>query len=85
VTRTLPTQIREAMELRREVEAREAALYGPLLEDVKLLRRRGFGVHIECRGYRVGNRLMDAGQLAATAARERRLREPLPTPPPGDD
>ena len=51
----------------------EALLYGPLLPDVRFLRQRGFGVHMEGDRYRVGNRLMDAGQLKRIAARERRL------------
>lgn len=49
------------------------SLYGTLLADVVLLRRRGFGVHREGDFYRVGNRLLDADGLRAVAARERRL------------
>ena len=51
----------------------ERLLYGPLAADVRFLRQRGFGVHMEGDRYRVGNRLMDAGQLGGVAARERRL------------
>ena len=51
----------------------ERLLYGPLLPDVRFLRQRGFGVHREGDRYRVGNRLMDGGQLRGVAARERRL------------
>ena len=51
----------------------EWLLYGPLLPDVRFLRRRGFGVHMEGDRYRVGNRLMTAGRLRGVAARERRL------------
>jgi hypothetical protein len=51
----------------------EWLLYGPLLADVRFLRQRGFGVHMEGDRYRVGNRLMNGGQLKGVAARERRL------------
>jgi hypothetical protein len=51
----------------------ERALYGPLMPDVTFLRQRGFGVHREENGFRVGNRLVDADGLRAIAARERRL------------
>ncbi len=51
----------------------EKRLYGALMEDVTLLRRRGFGVHCEGNLFRVGNRLVDAEDLVAIAARERRL------------
>ncbi|MFI5001059.1 MAG: hypothetical protein ACHQK9_14370 [Reyranellales bacterium] len=51
----------------------EIRLYGDLLPDVKFLRRRGFGLHMEGRLYRVGNRLMGAAELKEVAARERRL------------
>ncbi len=51
----------------------ERLLYGPLLADVRFLRQRGFGVHMKGNRYRVGNRLMNAGQLKGVAARERRL------------
>ena len=65
------------MELRREVADREAALYGPLLEDAAFLRTRGFAVHIEKtslgRRFRFGNRLISGTALKAIAARERRL------------
>lgn len=74
---TLASQFRQALRMRRRNAARETALYGLLMADVLLLRRRGFGVHVELvRGrkrYRVGNRLLDASALSATAARERRL------------
>jgi hypothetical protein len=69
----LPFDLRYAAVLRREMVAREARLYGPLLDAVILLRRRGFGVHVEGKRFRVGNRLMGARELSATAARERRL------------
>jgi len=69
---------------RREGEAREVRLYRRLLEDVRLLRRRGFGVHAEGRKFRVGNRLVWARELSAMAARERRLMEPIHAPHPDD-
>ena len=53
----------------------EHRLYGALIDDVTLLRRRGFGVHCEGKQFRVGNRLVDGEGLAAIAARERRLIE----------
>ena len=69
----LPTDLRYIAALRRETDQREALLYGPVLDDVILLRRRGFGVHIEGDRFRVGNRLMSRAELRRTAARERRL------------
>lgn len=53
----------------------ERTLYGALMEDVTFLRKRGFGIHREKTGFRVGNRLVDADGLEAIAARERRLIE----------
>jgi hypothetical protein len=64
----------------------ERLLYGALLDDVRLLHRRGFGVHREPglapnvgkarrRRFRVGNRLVSATRLRSLAARERRLLE----------
>ena len=58
---------------RKEAEDAERARYGPLLADVQLLRRRGFAVNCEGDRYRVGNALVDAKELVAKAARERRL------------
>lgn len=79
--------MRHAVRLRRQVIERETSIYGELLEDVLFLRRRGFAVHAELKGsrrcYRVGNRLLGAGQVREVAARERRLTQPapqLPTP-----
>ena len=69
----LPTDLRYISALRRETERREALLYGRVLDDVTLLRRRGFGVHIEGDRFRVGNRLMSLAALKRIAARERRL------------
>lgn len=58
---------------RREVEETERQLYGPLLDDVKFLRRRGFYIHRQGKWIMLGNRLVDTDRLVATAARERRL------------
>lgn len=69
----LPADLTYIATLRREGNQREAELYGALLGDVRLLRRRGFGVHIEGNRFRVGNRLMGARELRLVAARERRL------------
>ena len=62
-----------ATQQRKEAQDAERRRYGPLLADVQLLRRRGFAVNCEGNGYRVGNTLVDARELAAKAARERRL------------
>jgi hypothetical protein len=51
----------------------ERALYGKLLDEVRFLRQRGFGVHREGRKFRVGNSLVSARRLKIMAARERRL------------
>ena len=79
---TLVHELRHIVRLRRYVADRERALYGRLLADVRLLRQRGFGVHVELKGgakrYRVGNRLLGARALSAIAARERRLMSPAP-------
>lgn len=62
-----------ALMQRREALDAERRRYGPLFADVQLLRRRGFAVNCEGDGYRVGNALVDARELQAKAARERRL------------
>lgn len=51
----------------------DAMLYGGVLSDVQFLRRRGFGIHKEATGFRVGNALVSASDIVAKAARERRL------------
>ena len=70
-------QIRRAARLRREVVAREAALYGSRFDDAVFLRRRGFSVHVEDtrgrRRFRLGNRLVSGPELSRVARRERRL------------
>jgi hypothetical protein len=74
-----PRQLRLAAQLRREVAEREALLYGARLQDVTLLRQRGFVVFVEgsgaARRFRVDNRLLSGTELRAVAARERRLRK----------
>ena len=79
-----PSYLAWSAQLRRDNNAREFKVYRGLAEDVRLLRRRGFGVHAEGRKFRVGNRLMGARELSATAARERRLMEPARAPHPDD-
>lgn len=58
---------------RQEGEKNERLRYGSLLDDVRLLRQRGFAVNCENAQYRVGNSLLDAAALQAKADRERRL------------
>ncbi|MBS0550009.1 MAG: hypothetical protein JSR24_19825 [Proteobacteria bacterium] len=70
---SLRNTIRRTADLRREVIEREAILYGPLLEDVMFLRRRGFILHAEGKRVRLGNRLVSRSTLHDIAARERRL------------
>lgn len=53
--------------------AHETALYGAQLHDVRFLRRRGYGVHMEGTLFRVGNRLLSRHRLVALAERERSL------------
>lgn len=53
--------------------ANETALYGAQLHDVRFLRRRGWGVHMEGPLFRVGNRLMSRARLSEVARRERSL------------
>jgi hypothetical protein len=72
-----PRHIRLAVKLRIEIAEREAQLYGARLDDMILLRRRGFAVHIEgsgaARRFRVDNKLLSGTELRAVASRERRL------------
>lgn len=67
------TEASLANAVRHESAMRDRTLYGPLVDDVQFLRRRGFGIHRERGGFRVGSRLMDAETVQAVAARERRL------------
>jgi hypothetical protein len=55
--------------------ARAIELYGDAIEDVRLLRQRGFVVVREGERCRVGNTLCTLAALRAKAARERRLLE----------
>lgn len=59
----------------KRVEGQEIdqKLYGPVLEEVNYLRRRGFVINREPSGYRVGNAIVSAAEIVAKAARERRL------------
>jgi hypothetical protein len=57
-----------------EDAARQKALYGKHVDDVRVLRNRGFTVTAEKRGaYLVGNRPCSGDELKAKADRERRL------------
>lgn len=58
---------------RKEGEARDRAIYGGVIEDVRYLRRRGWGIHKEEGGFRVGRELLGAADIVSKAARERRL------------
>ena len=51
----------------------EILLYGERLLDVRFLRQRGYGVHMEGPLFRVGNRLMSRRRLGLVARRERTL------------
>lgn len=69
---------KSAQEAAREREAARAAeeaarmkeLYGDLLPDVQVLRKRGFVVTREGAGFRVGNKTVDKAGLRAMAQRE---------------
>ncbi|MFN4017634.1 MAG: ParB N-terminal domain-containing protein [Reyranella sp.] len=60
---------REAL-AKAEDEARQRALYGDLLPDVQVLRKRDFVVTREGNKFRVGNRLLDKAEVRAMARRE---------------
>lgn len=71
------------VELARDNDARELAIYGPLLMDMRLLRQRGYGVwlDVECsevanefgceRMFIVGEEPRFASEMAAMASRVR--------------
>lgn len=69
---------KSAQETAREREAARAAeeaarlnaLYGDLLPDVQVLRKRGFVVTREGTGFMVGNKLLDKASVRAMAQRE---------------
>lgn len=74
-----------AADQRAEEEKRQANLYGLQVDDVALLRRRGYGVTREGAGVRIGNQLCTFAQLREKADRERRLEaaaRPVDTPAP---
>lgn len=60
---------REAL-AKAEDEARQKALYGDLLPDVQVLRKRDFVVTREGSKFRVGNKLLDRAEVRAMARRE---------------
>lgn len=60
---------REAL-AKAEDEARQKALYGDLLPDVLVLRKRDFVVTREGAKFRVGNKLLDRAEVRAMAQRE---------------
>jgi hypothetical protein len=64
-----------AAEIRAAEAAHELSLYGDqaAIDDVRLLRRRGFVVVRESQRCRVGNMLCSLAALRVKAARERRL------------
>jgi hypothetical protein len=77
-TRKRLNQVDAAAERRKldivEDAARQKALYGKHIDDVRVLRSRGFVVSVEKRGsYLVGNQRCTGEELAAKADRERRL------------
>jgi hypothetical protein len=70
-----------AQELRIAEQKRSRELYGNALEDVEFLRRCGWAINLAQDGLvRFGDQLLTLDQLRAKAARERRLRQPPPTP-----
>ena len=67
------TPPRTAADYRRELEERDRQLYGRDLDDVNLLRMRGFVVTRSGPGVEVGNKQMAFAEMRRLAARERRL------------
>lgn len=67
------TPLERAAEIRAAEAARQVALYGDAVDDVRLLRRCGYVVVREGERYRVGNSLCTLAALRAKAAREHRL------------
>jgi hypothetical protein len=72
-----PGNDERAAEVRAAEVARQAELYGDAatVDDVRLLRQRGYVVVREGQRCRVGNMLCSLAALRAKAARERRLME----------
>jgi hypothetical protein len=69
------TPSERAAEIRAAEAARAFELYGDAVDDVRLLRQRGFVVVREGQRCRVGNMLCSLAALRAKAARQRRLME----------
>ena len=70
-----------AQEARIAEKKRNRELYGDALEDVDFLRRCGWAINLTCDGrIQFGNQLLTLGELREKAERERRLRQPAPTP-----
>ena len=70
-----------AEEARIAEKKRNRELYGDALEDVDFLRRCGWAINLTCDGrVKFGNQLLTLGELREKAERERRLRQPAPTP-----
>lgn len=65
-----------------ETQARETALYGSDMADVRYLQHLGYiidrhGISLASRGVRVGNKIITFAQLREMAERERRLAAPM--------
>ena len=67
------TAAERAAEVRAAEAAHQASLYGAAVDDVALLRRRGYVVTREQDKVLVGNKLCTFEQMQSRAARERRL------------
>jgi len=75
------TPAASAQEVRLAEKKRNRELYGDALEDVDFLRRCGWAINVTCDGrVQFGNQLLTLGELREKAERERRLRQPAPTP-----
>lgn len=70
---TSAEQRERALQRQAEEAARFKKLYGPYLEDVRLLQKCGFVVTKEGGSFLVGNKSVDGATLRAMAERERRL------------
>jgi hypothetical protein len=70
-----------AKEMRIAEQNRSRELYGNALEDVEFLRRCGWAINLSQDGLvQFGDQLLALDELRAKAARERRLRQPSPSP-----
>ena len=75
------TPAASAEEVRLAEKKRNRELYGDALEDVDFLRRCGWAINLTSDGsVKFGNQLLTLGKLREKAERERRLRQPAPTP-----